>query len=247
MMMGFAGAPLSSRQRGALGALVADLSSAFGTRLLSVVVYGLDEASSDHDDIHSLALVEHMAADDLRPLVPLARGWGRRGLGVPLILTRHEFSRTLDAFPLEYGNIIASHVVIFGDDPFAGIEVADADWRRGCEQQAKSHVIHLREGYLETEGDPRRASRLIAASVPAFRTVLVNIVRLHRGKDRRAMFHNDADLAAEAETVIGLRAPLVAEILASARGVSTIAEPSLLLERYIQASEDVWRHVDANK
>ena len=54
-------------------------------------------------------------------------------------------------------------------DPFAGIRVADADRRRGCELHAKSHLIHLREGFLETQGDARASSRLIAASAPAFR------------------------------------------------------------------------------
>ena len=106
--------------------------------------------------VRTLGLVERVTFDDLARAVPLAAEWHRRGLAVPLLLSRHEFERTLDVFPLEYGNIIASHVVIVGDDPFAGTRVAEADRRRGCEQQAKSHLIHLREGFLETEGEPRR-------------------------------------------------------------------------------------------
>ena len=34
-----------------------------------------------------------------------------------------EFERSLDAFPVEYGDIIAHHVVVTGDDPFAGLSV----------------------------------------------------------------------------------------------------------------------------
>jgi hypothetical protein len=92
-----------------------------------------------------------------------------------LLLTPAEFRRTLDVFPLEYGEIIAKHVIIAGADPFAGADVADADRRRACEQQAKSHLIHLREGFLENGRDPRNVEWLIARSVPAFRRLLANI------------------------------------------------------------------------
>jgi hypothetical protein len=171
----------------------------------------------------------------------------KRGLAVPLILTQHEFSRTLDVFPLEYGDIIASHVVVAGNDPFGGVEVADADRRRACELTAKSHVIHLREAFLETEGDPRRLARLIADSAFSFQAVLTNIVRLERGADLPAGPLHDEALAAEAERIIGVPGALVKEVLSSVRGLSTIADPSHLLARYIEASEQVWRFVDAWK
>jgi hypothetical protein len=228
-------------QRGALDGLVSDLSAAFGVRLLSVVAYNLDRVDGD---LHTLALVEHFSVDDLRPLLPLARGWARRQLAVPLLLTRHELARTLDVFPLEYGNIIASHVLVFGRDPFEGLEVADADWRRGCELQAKSHLVHLREGFLETEGDSRRIAGLIRASVPAFRAVLANIIRLERGRALDIDLRDDEQIAADASQIVGVPAALVREILSGAAGVSAVADPSLLLAKYIEASEQVWRFVD---
>ena len=237
-------APLSARHQAALQALVDELSRAFGVRLSSVVAYGPHEEIESRDAVHVLVLVERLTADDLRALLPKARDWPKRGLAVPLILTRHEFSRTLDVFPLEYGDIIARHFVIYGNDPFAGVQVTDADRRRACELQAKSHVIHLREGFLETGGDPARIARLVANSAPAFRTVLDHIVRLERGADFGAALVSEENLASEAERIIGVPAPLVNEILRSVRGVSTIAEPTLLLARYIEASERVWRFVD---
>jgi hypothetical protein len=243
LMASSAAAPLSPAERGALDALVADLSSSFGTRLLSVVAYDLDRADG-RGDIHTLALVEHLTIDDLRGLVPLARRWSRGQLAVPLILTRDELARTLDVFPLEYGSIIASHVAIFGGNPFAGLAVSETDWRRGCEQQAKSHLIHLREGFLESEGDARRIARLITASIAPFRALLANIVRLERGANLRGDLHDDDDLAEEASEIIGLPSPLVRDILSSRQGVSTVAEPSVLLARYIEASERLWQFVD---
>lgn len=243
-MVAPASAPLSERQRDALHALVADLTSVFGSRLRSVVAYRQDNRTTSDERARALALVEHLTTDDLRQLVPRARDWIKRGLGVPLILTHHEFVRTLDVFPLEYGEIIASHVVIAGMNPFAGVHVADVDHRRACEHAAKSHLIHLREGYLETLGEPSRIVNLIADSVPAFRSVIAHIVRLERGVDVPAVSTDDHALAAEVQNLIGVPASLVDEVLGSMRGATTIADPSVLLTRYIDAVTAIWRFVD---
>jgi len=161
-------ADLPRERRAALEALVGDLRAIFGSRLHSLVAYGLAGLEGEGAYVRTLALVERVTFDDLARALPLTAGWQQRGLAVPLLLSRHEFERTLDVFPLEYGNLIASHIVIAGDDPFAGVRVADVDRRRGCEQQAKSHLIHLREGFLETQGDPRKVVRLIASSAAAW-------------------------------------------------------------------------------
>ena len=242
MMATFPAAGLTPRQRAATETLVDDLGRVFGARLRSVVAYGL-AADADERPLHGLALVESLTFDDLQQLVPLALGWQKLGLAVPLILPHHEFMRTLDAFPLEYGTIIANHVVLYGETPFADARVSEADRRRGCEREAKSHVIHLREAFLETGGDPRRVAALIAASAAPFRTVLENIIRLERGT-ASWVGGDDEHLAREAAEVIGIPAALVVDVLAAPRGSSTVADPSALLARYLDASERVWRFVD---
>ena len=65
-----------------------------------------------------------------------------------------EFRTSLDAFPLEYGEIIRAHQRVFGNDPFDGVAIAAADLRRACETQIKSHLVHLREGFIEAGGEP---------------------------------------------------------------------------------------------
>ena len=232
---------LTDRQRAALETLLRDLRTIFGARLQALVAYGL-ASTNDDSYVRTLGLVERVAFDDLARAVPLTAEWLRRGLSAPLLLSRHEFERTLDVFPLEYGNLIANHVVIAGDDPFATVRVADADRRRGCELQAKSHLVHLREGFLETQGDPKHVVRLIASSAPAFRTLLTNLARLDIG-DQSDRGLDTTALASTIERIIGVPAPLISEILAST-GMSTIADPTALLARYIDASERIWRYVD---
>jgi hypothetical protein len=230
-------ASLSSEEHVALDSLAADLKRVFGSRLHSVVAYGLDAPAPAPRLLHTLALVERLTFDDLAACVPLAAGWRRRSLAVPLILEREEFLRTLDVFPLEYGDIIAHHVRVAGDVPFGAARVSAADVRRACELGAKSHLIHLREGFLETGGDSLAVARLIAASAPAFRALLANIARLADD--------DDTDVAATAERQIGVPAAVVREVLSAGAGTrSSIAEPTALLSRYIAAVEQVWEYVD---
>ncbi len=226
---------LTAGQRVALEGLAADLRRVFGARLHSIAAYGFD--APDGRLVHTLALVDRLSFDDLARCAPLAAEWRRRSLAVPLILERDEFLRTLDVFPLEYGDIIASHVVVAGGDPFATARVSAADVRRACELSAKSHLIHLREAFIESGADPQAVGGLIAASAPAFRALLRNIGRLADD--------DDSDVAATAERQIGIPASVVREVMAAGAGThSTIAEPTVLLSRYIAAAERVWEYVD---
>jgi hypothetical protein len=208
---------------GAYEAVGRDLGRLFGDRLISLVAYG----EAGEEGAHTLALVERLSFSDLARCAPLVPTWHRLGLATPLVLSQDEFRRTLDVFPLEYGDIIAHHTVIAGANPLAGIVVPEADLRRGCELQAKSHLIHLREGFLETHGDPPAVARMIAASAPAFRVLLQNLERLEPGAGKRA----------------GISDELPREVAAAAD--ATIAEPSALLSRYIAAVERLWQYVDA--
>lgn len=222
--------------------MAADLHRVFGNRLQAVCAYG---AFASDADTRSIVLVDRLAFEDFGACLPLASRWDADDLAVPLILDRDEFTRTLDVFPLEYGEIIASHVLIYGDDdPFDDVSVDIADRRRGCELQAKSHLIHLREGYLESGGDPRAISGLIGASAEGFRRLLLNLVLLVAPEAA----HSGADLPDTAEQHFGIPAELTREVFASAETrPSTIADPTALLARYVSAVERIWEFVDAWK
>ena len=227
---------LSVDERAALDGLAAEVRRVFGARLRSIVAYGLD-APAVPRLMHTLVLVDRLSFDDLVRCVPFVAGWRRRSLAVPLVLELEEFQRTLDVFPLEYGDIIAHHVLVAGTDHLSTSEVAAADIRRACELSAKSHLIHLREGFLETAGDPRAIARLIAESAPAFNTLLRNIARLADD--------DEPDMADTAERRLGVPADIVREVLSAGAGTrSDIAEPTALLSRYIEASERIWEYVD---
>lgn len=234
---------LTDAQRAALERLARDLERVFGPRLEAFTAY----ASHHGDDtLHSLAVVSGLTFKDLSACVPFADGWHRQHVAVPLILSPDELRRTVDIFPLEYAGIIATATPIRGGDPFEGIRIAADDVRRALETQAKSHLIHLREGYVESRGEAAAIGRLIAASAAPFRTLLSNLARLpDTGRDLDAPPATDAALAAAAERRARIPASVVTEVFAAAvNGHTSVTDPSALLARYVDACQRLWEYVD---
>src|SRR5438477_2736040 len=110
--------------------LEGELRGIFGPRLRSLSIYGPRSAADDHHahghqppPTHTLAVVDGLSRDDLRACAECIDAWHEAGLATPLLIGAHEFEASLDAFPLEFGAIIADHVVVAGRNPFEGLAV----------------------------------------------------------------------------------------------------------------------------
>ena len=117
----------------------------------------------------ALALAEPDARRP-RSLRRASRRTGRSaGLDAPLFFVEDEFRASLDAFPLEFSEIIAHAPSRRGADLFADVIVPSRNLRRACEAQASGHVLHLREGYHrgrrrpKAVAEPGRGGRRLAA------------------------------------------------------------------------------------
>jgi hypothetical protein len=166
---------MASERNSALRSVADDLQRIFGPRLQTIVAYGWHRRGPTT----SLALVTSLILDDLNACAARVPAWTRDGAATPLLLTSTEFSRSLDAFPIEYGEIIAHHTVVFGRDPFEGLTISHDDLRRACEVQAKSHLLHVRENYLEAAGSPHEIAALVRESAPGFVGLLRLMARLN--------------------------------------------------------------------
>ena len=124
------------------------------------------------------AVVQSLTIDDLDRCAAHAAKWNKAGLDAPLLIVEGELRRALDAFPLELSEIIATRRVVAGPDLFAEIVVPKQDLRRACEVQARGHVLHLREGYIEAAGDSKKIAALVSAAMPPFRALVKNVARL---------------------------------------------------------------------
>jgi hypothetical protein len=219
------------------GTLLSDLRRIFSDRLRSLVAYG------DHADgapLHCLALVSSLDTVDLDTCARAVHGWHRHGLATPLILPEPEFRRSLDAFPLEYSEMIRTHVEVYGPDPFAGAAIARDDLRRAIETQVKSHLLHLREEYIEAGGRLQDIAELVQASAAGFAALLRNVAHLHgvTGSDRQMVTLEGARLASlHAATVDAVL------VLEHPSGLAS-TDPARLFPEYLRAVEQLAMFVD---
>jgi hypothetical protein len=221
--------------------LAADLRTVFKDRLRSVVAYGPSLDGDAAAPLTCLALVTSLTVDDLHACAKHAPRWARANVTTPLILPEHEFRRSLDAFPLEYGEIIRAHARVSGDNPFDGISIAREDLRRACETQIKSHLVHLREGYIESGGTPGAVAELVAASAPAFTALLRNVARLNgvATSDR-------TDATRQGARGAGLPEHVVEDVAAlEQRPGQAGVDAARLFPEYLAAVEQLARAVDA--
>jgi len=231
-----------------------DLREVFGARVRSVVVYGIHAREAEHrhagdghahghgDDaplVHTLVVVDSLASDDLRTCAVRLTKWHDLGLATPLLLGSDEFARSLDVFPFELSAILADHVVVSGTSPFDGLRVEAADLRRACEVQARGHLLHLRQAFMETRGRADALAVLIVRSAPAWASLLQNVARLdgHASNDRSAAARHVEHLLAVTNGV---------EEVVKLAGVKEIpsADALRVFPGYLDAVERLTKYVD---
>ena len=233
-----------------LSTMERDLRGVFADRLQSLVAYGLHAAPSrSRDRAHgapaaaltsTLAIVTSMREPDLRACAGHVGAWHAGGLATPLLLSSGEFEQSLDAFPLEFGAIIADHLVVTGKDPFAGLEIDPADIRRACEVQARSHLLHLRQGFLETEGNGNALALLTVRSAGPFAALLTSVARL-----QGLATHDQAAAGRYAERQLELPPGVVTEVVELAHATDISAtEATRIFPAYLEAMERLVQYVD---
>jgi hypothetical protein len=220
---------LAPGARHAFDRLAQDLVRVFGPHFVALVASGPRS---------SVAFTTEIRSGDLEALAALRDTWRHDTLDTPLLLTPHEFRRSLDTFPLEYQAIVDRHVVIAGEPPFADLVFDPQHLRRACEVQAKSHLIHLRQGWVEAAGHDVELIALVRRSAGPLRALLTNVARLGP-----AAPHGE-DLAAAGAHVAGIDAALVHDILAIEAEPDSARHLVRRLPDYVALTERLWAFVD---
>jgi hypothetical protein len=226
---------MATSHGGPLAVALQDLQHIFGERLQAVVAYGQPGAAK----ASCLALVRAITAADLDDCAARVASWHRAGCATPLLLTKDEFTGSLDAFPIEYGEILETRRVIFGVDPFTGLTIRTEDLRRECETLVKGHLVHLRENYVECRGRQSDIGALVAEAAPAFALILRRLARLDG-----APAETHADLGAFAVRRPKLDARVVGDLLAMAGPQSAGVDAVRIYPAYLGAVEQLWAFID---
>jgi hypothetical protein len=110
---------------------------------------------------------------------------GKASIAAPLIMTPEYVQASLDTFPLELMDIQQNHLVLFGEDYFAGLSFDDANVRLQCERELKAILIGLRQGLLAAAGRVRLIGALEADVAEGLMRTLRGMLWLEGQKDAK--------------------------------------------------------------
>jgi predicted nucleotidyltransferase len=228
-----------------LDELVAQLKSAYGDTLRSVVLYG-SAVAGEHiekkSDYNTLVILDVVPLDRLAAVGAVLKAWGESGNPPPMMFTSAEWKSSADVFPMEYADILERHKVLFGADPSQGITVARNDLRLQVEQQALGKLLHLRRGAMAAGVDEKAQLALLEASLSALMVVFRGVVRLHGEVPPQ----DYAELSRSVAAKVGFDAAPFERVIKHVRGEQKLprAEARAVLGAYLAAMEALVAYLD---
>jgi len=161
------------------------LTEAHGENLKSVVLYGSAVAGRQLDDEgikKVLVVLDRITPGDLKAAHDVAEWWRSVGNPVPVYFTTVEMADSSDVFPIEFIDMSQVRHVIYGKDPFDGLEVKTQNLRHQLEYELRAKLLRLRRLYIPASRNADHLARLMAESLDNF-AVLFRHVLLMLGKE----------------------------------------------------------------
>lgn len=178
-----------------------DVMRAAGANFAGLILYGglaRGRFRPGRSDINIVLLLNDMSGKSLAEVAPALRAAWRAARVEPLLLTPAEVKGAADAFATKFLDIQTFHVVLAGDDPFAGLTInREHLWLR-VEQELRNLSLRMRRRYITIADDPDDMTAMLLRIARPLAIELETLLRL-KGKtvpavDRSAaVFESAAD------------------------------------------------------
>lgn len=232
-----------SLEQGAVSGFLDDLRNRMGENLRSVTLYG-SAARGDFkegaSDLNVLIVAKMLDAAALRAAGDAVRTWHDRLPLSPIFATPDYLESSADVFPLEFLDMRAAHVTLYGPDPLSGLQIDPRYLRHQVEAELKGKLMRLRSAYARVAGEERAVRALLSESLPSFRVLFRGALRLHGEtppEDRRAV----SQAVSEA---FGLDAAALDAVAAVRDGAAPEGGADALMDRYLSTIEKLTADVD---
>lgn len=190
-------------------------------------------------DVNLLILLDGISTDTLEALRPLLRWWKEEARSVPLLLSRAEWGRAADAYPLEIAEMRTGYQVLRGTDPLADLVVRPADLRQALEREFRGKLLRLRQVYALLGDDGKALGNVARRSVPTILLLCRGLLVL----TGHAPPNDPVDLVNRAGEVAGFGGPAVARVV-TRRGQEDWACTEAEFQGYLAAVETAAGFVD---
>jgi len=208
----------------------------------SAVLYGSaarDDYVPGRSDVNLILVVEDLSPAALRALGSAFAGWRKSKLEPPLVITRAEWDRATDSFPVEIADMRTGYEVLRGADPLRQLELAPTDLRQALEREFRGKLLRLRQGYAASAGDPAALGALAGRSAGTMMVLLRGLLTLLG----RAVPKDPLQLAVAGAEALGVDSePLL--LVVRHRGDANWRCPPESFEPYMDVSARAARFLD---
>jgi len=221
------------------------LQAAFGKDLQSVVLYGSGASEAyvpGKSDLNFLVMVTEEGMKNLQRLHEFIGGWQKRRIATPLIMTKAFLENALDAYPIEFLTMQAHYVPVYGEEPLSSLAFDRTCLRLQLEREIKGKLLHLRQGYLDSEGQTKKLRDLIKISLVAFLSLFAAILYLERkpNPSARHALIRDACALAGIDSDVFIRCLAIKEETAK----DDLKAVALLFDQYLYEIEKLDSFID---
>lgn len=151
--------------------IIEEYQNIFGADLISIILFG-SGAGEDYipgkSDINFLITLTDQGIERLDGALETVARWRKRNVAIPLFMTHSYLEGSQDAYPIEFLNMKRHYVVVAGKDVLAELAFDRPHIRLQLERELRGKLLHLRSGYLATEGNAGKIRALITLSLTAF-------------------------------------------------------------------------------
>lgn len=164
---------VSELQRKTLDRLVDELRASEGDNLAAIVLYGSTTTTEGHPrgDLNTLVVLRSAQLEDLKRCTRALRDWRNAGHPPPVIFTTEELKRAADVFPIEFLEMERARSILFGSDPFEGLEISVGNLRHQTEYELRTRFQQLRRLYLARAPAGKALTNLMIESFASFATL----------------------------------------------------------------------------
>jgi predicted nucleotidyltransferase len=180
------------------------LKDVYADTLVSVILYGSavsGEFVESHSNINLLVVLKDTGLDTLSRASKLVSRFSTIN---PLFLTQGHIDSSTDIFPIEFLDMRDNHLVLYGKDLLADVNIDTRNLKFACEQELKIKLISLKHLYLKIGKNSTGLRSLLFKSFTSVLHVLRSALRLKAKtpsgrsqdvlKELSAEFHIDAEV-----------------------------------------------------
>jgi predicted nucleotidyltransferase len=222
------------------------LKSAYGQRLISVILYG-SAASGDQDaafsDVNVMCVLDRVDAKSLGQSEPIFKWLREQKVNTPLLMDERDVALSTDCFPIEFQDMKDGRRVLYGKDVVAEMLIDFSFYRARIEYELRSKLLRLRHQATPLLSNREALLKLCADSLSTFLILSKHALRI----SGRPVSHKRREIIAGLKQALGGDFKAFEALLDVREGKSAreaVADPLSLFDNYMNQIHAVTDFVD---